>query len=174
MLVRGGLAGRGIRLLSRLRGPLVAGVVLICAACTTFDTNNEDVVTFVFTQPTTECEVFVGNTSYGHVSISKSAIGIPRGNEPMRISCLAASFAPVSAEVSIVRTRDQKVDVLGVGVPTPQALGARVVEPIERVTGPSPIRNPLPSGEKSGYPPRVTVDIAQRAVLVPPGWQTRM
>jgi hypothetical protein len=159
---------------ARLFGPLVAALVLVCAGCTTFDTNSEDVVTFVFAQPTTECEVFVGNTSYGHVSLSKSAIGIPRGNDPLRLSCVAASFAPVSAEVSIIRTRDQKVDVLGVGVPTPQALGARVVEPIERVTGPSPIRNPLPSGEKSGYPPRITVDIAQRAVLVPAGWQTRM
>ncbi len=174
MLAGGGIAGRGIGLFWRLCGPLVAGLVLICAGCTTFNTNTDDVVTFMFTQPTTECEVFVGNTSYGHVSISKSAIGIPRGNEPMRLSCVAASFAPVSAEISITRTRDQKVDVLGVGVPTPQALGARVVEPIERVTGPSPIRNPLPSGEKTGYPPRITVDIAQRSVLVPAGWQTRM
>lgn len=158
----------------RLVKPLAAAMVLVCAACTTFDTNNEDIVTFVFAQPTTECEVFVGNASFGRVSISKPAIGVPRGNEPLRLSCAAAAFAPISAEVSIIRTRDQKVDVLGVGVPTPQALGARVVEPIERVTGPSPIRSPIPTGEKTGYPPRITVDIAQRAVLVPPGWQTRM
>ncbi len=56
---------------------------------------------------------------------------------------------------------------------TPQALGARVAEPIERVTGPSPIRNPL-SNEKTGYPPRITVDIAERSVIVPSGWQSRM
>lgn len=153
--------------------PPVAALVLFCAGCTTFNTSTDDVVTFVFTQPTTECEVFVGNTSYGTVSISKPAIGIPRGNDPLRISCGAIAYAPISAEVSIIRTRDQKVDVLGVGVPTPQALSARVAEPIERVTGPSPIRNPL-SSEKSGYPPRVTVDIAQRSVIVPSGWQTRM
>ena len=158
----------------RLLGPLVAGLVLVCAGCTTFDTDREDVVSFVFTQPTTECEVFVGNNSLGRVSLSKSAIGVPRGTEPLRLSCAAASFAPISAEVSIARTRDQRVDVLGVGVLTPQALGARVVEPITNVTGPSPIPNPLPGGEKTGYPPRITVDIAQRAVLVPSGWQTRM
>lgn len=158
----------------RIFGPLVAALVFVCAGCTTFDTNNEDVVTFVFTQPTTECEVFVGNTSYGHVSLSRSAIGIPRGNDPLRISCVAASFAPVSAEVSIARTRDEKLEVLGVGVPTARALGARAVEPIERVTGPSRIPNPLPGSEKTGYPPRITVDIAQRTVLVPSGWQTRM
>ncbi len=157
----------------RCLGPLIAGLVLLCAGCTTFDTERDDVVTFVFTQPTTECEVFVGNTSVGRVSISRAAIGIPRGNEPLRLSCSAASFAPLSAEVSIIRTRDQKLDVLGVGVPTPQALGARVAEPIERLTGPSPIPNPL-STEKTGYPPRVTVDIAQRAVIPSPGWQTRM
>jgi hypothetical protein len=154
-------------------GPLAAGLVLFCAGCTTFDTERDDVVTFVFTQPTTQCEVFVGNTSLGQVSISKAAIGVPRGNDPLRISCSAASYAPISAEVAIVRTRDQKVDVLGVGVPTPQALGARVAEPIERVTGASPIPNPL-STEKTGYPPRITVDIAQRAVIPSPGWQTRM
>jgi hypothetical protein len=160
--------------LVRLFGPLAAGLVLISAGCTTFDTERDDVVTFVFTQPTTECEVFLGNSSLGFVSISKSAIGVPRGNEPLRLSCAAASYAPISAEVSVARTRDQKVDVLGVGVPTPQALGARVVEPIERVTGPSPIPNPLPGREKTGYPPRITVDIAQRAVIVPSGWQSRM
>ncbi len=153
--------------------PPVAALVLLSAGCTTFDTATDDVVTFVFTQPTTECEVFVGNTAYGHVSISRSAIGIPRGNDPLRLSCIATAYAPISAEVSITRTRDQKLDVLGVGVPTPQALGARVAEPIERVTGPSPIRNPL-STEKSGYPPRITVDIAQRSVIVPSGWQSRM
>lgn len=147
--------------------------MLVSAGCTTFDTNNEDIVTFVFAQPTTECEVFVGNASFGRVSISKPAIGIPRGNDPLRLSCVAAAYAPISAEVAITRTRDQKVDVLGVGVPTPQALGARVAEPIERVTGPSPLPNPL-STEKSGYPPRITVDIAQRAIVVPSGWQTRM
>lgn len=161
-------------MLARICGPLAAGLVFLCAGCTTYDFEREDIVTFVFAQPTTECEVFVGNTSLGHVSLSKVAIGVPRGSEPLRLSCVAASFAPISAEVSIARTRDQKVDVLGVGVPTPQALGARVVEPIERVTGPSPIRNPLPGGEKTGYPPRITVDIAQRTVLVPSGWQTRM
>jgi hypothetical protein len=160
--------------LVRLFGPLAAALVLVCAGCTTFDTERDDVVTFVFTQPTTECEVFVGNSSLGFVSISKSAIGVPRGNEPLRLSCAAASYAPISAEVSVARTRDQKVDVLGVGVPTPQALGARVVEPIERVTGPSPIPNPLPGREKTGYPPRITVDIAQRAVIVPSGWQSRL
>ena len=153
--------------------PPVAALVLLCAGCTTFNTNTDDVVTFVFTQPTTECEVFVGNTSYGNVSISKPAIGIPRGNDPLRISCAAIAYAPISAEVSVIRTRDQKLDVLGLGVPTPQALGARVAEPIERVTGPSPIRNPL-SNEKTGYPPRITVDIAQRTVIVPSGWQSRM
>jgi hypothetical protein len=161
-------------LFGRFFGPPVAALVLFCAGCTTFDTNTEDVVTFVFAQPTTECEVFVGNTSYGSVSISKPALGIPRGNDPLRISCVAASFAPVSAEISIVRTRDEKLEVLGVGVPTARALGARAVEPLERVTGPSRIPNPLPGGEKTGYPPRITVDIAQRAVLVPSGWQTRM
>lgn len=161
-------------MLARVCGPLIAGLVLLCAGCTSFDASTEDVVTFVFTQPTTECEVFVGNASYGRVSISKPVIGIPRGNDPLRLSCAAAAFAPVSAEVSIVRTRDQKVDVLGVGVPTPQALGTRVVEPITNLTGPSPIPNILPTGEKTGYPPRITVDIAQRTVLVPSGWQTRM
>lgn len=163
-----------MRVLLRLVGPLVAVLVLHCAGCTTFDTERDDVVTFVFTQPTTECEVFVGSTSLGHVSISRTAIGVPRGNEPLRLSCAAASYAPIAAEVSIVRTRDRKVDVLGVNVPTPQALGARVVEPIERITGPSPIRSPLPTGEKTGYPPRITVDIAQRSVIVPDGWQSRM
>ncbi len=158
----------------RIFGPLAAALVTVCAGCTTFDTNTEDVVTFVFAQPTTECEVFVGNASYGRVNLAKPVIGVPRGNDPLRLSCTAAAFAPVSAEVSIIRTRDQKVDVLGVGVPTPQALSARVSEPIERITGPSPIRNPLPTGEKTGYPPRITVDIAQRSILVPPGWQTRM
>lgn len=158
----------------RFFGPLSAALALVCAGCTTFDTEREDIVTFVFAQPTTECEVFVGNGSLGLVSISKPAIGVPRGTEPLRLSCAAASYAPISAEISISRTRDQKVDVLGVGVPTPQALGARVVEPIERVTGPSPLPNPLPGREKTGYPPRITVDIAQRAVVVPPGWQSRM
>jgi hypothetical protein len=157
----------------RLFGPLAAGLVLICAGCTTFDTERDDIVTFVFTQPTTQCEVFVGNSSLGFVSISKPAVGVPRGTEPLRLSCSAASYAPISAEVSVTRTRDQKVDVLGVGVPTPQALGARVTEPITNITGPSPIPNPL-STEKAGYPPRITVDIAQRAVIVPSGWQTRM
>lgn len=161
-------------MLVRLFGPLTAALVLFCAGCTTFDIDRDDVVTFVFTQPTTECEVFVGNASVGFVSISKSALGVPRGSEPLRLSCSAASFAPIAAEVSIARTRDQKVDVLGVGVPTPQALGARVVEPITNITGPSPIRNPLPGGEKTGYPPRITVDIAQRSVIVPSGWQSRM
>jgi hypothetical protein len=153
-------------------GPPVAGLALLCAGCTTFDTNNDDVVTFVFTQPTTQCEVFVGNTSYGIVSISKPAIGIPRGNDPLRISCGAEAYAPISAEVSIRRARDQKVDVLGVGVPTPQALGARVVEPIANLT-PRGVPN-LAATDKTGYPPRITVDIAQRSVLVPDGWQTRM
>ena len=41
---------------ARLFGPLVAALVLVCAGCTTFDTNSEDVVTFVFAQPTTECD----------------------------------------------------------------------------------------------------------------------
>lgn len=160
-------------MVARFFGPLVAVLAFLCAGCTTFDTNSEDVVTFVFAQPTGECEVFVGNTSYGRVSISKSAIGVPRGNDPLRLSCSAEAFAPVSAEVSIVRARDEKLDVLGVGVLTPQALGARVTEPITNITGPSPIRNPL-STEKTGYPPRITVDIAQRAILVPKGWQARM
>ena len=154
-------------------GPLAAALVLMSAGCSSFDIERDDIVTFTFTQPTTECEVFVGNASLGFVSISKSAIGVPRGNEPLRLSCAAATYAPISAEVSIVRTRDQKVDVLGVGVPTPQALGARVTEPITNITGPSPIRNPL-STEKTGYPPRITVDIAQRAVIPSPGWQIRM
>lgn len=158
---------------ARLFGPLAAALTLFCAGCTTFDTNNEDVVTFVFAQPTGVCEVFVGNTSYGQVSIAKSAIGVPRGNEPLRLSCAAEAFAPVSAEVSIVRARDEKLDVLGVGVLTPQALGARVTEPIINITGPSPLPNPL-STEKTGYPPRITIDIAQRSILVPKGWQTRM
>lgn len=157
----------------RWSGPLVAAMVLVCAGCTTFDIEREDIVTFTFAQPTTECEVFVGNASLGHVSISKSAIGVPRGSQPLRISCVAAAFAPISAEVSVIRTRDQKVDVLGVGVPTPQALGARVTEPITNITGPSPLPNPL-STEKTGYPPRITVDIAQRAVVPSPGWQARM
>jgi hypothetical protein len=157
----------------RLSGALAAGLVLFCAGCTTYDFDREDVVSFAFTQPTTECQVFVGNTSLGHVSLSRSAIGVPRGNEPLRLSCAAAAFAPITAEVSIVRTRDQKVDVLGVGVLTPQALGARAAEPITNLTGPSPIPNPL-STEKTGYPPRITVDIAQRAVIVPSGWQSRM
>jgi len=160
-------------LFGRIIAPLVSALVLLSAGCTTFDTNNEDIVTFVFAQPTTVCDVYVGNASYGQVSISKPAIGVPRGNDPLRLSCSAASFAPVSAEVSIVRTRDQKVDVLGVGVLTPQALGARVTEPITNVTGPSPLPNPL-STEKTGYPPRITVDIAQRAVIPSPGWQSRM
>lgn len=160
-------------MLSRLLGPLAAALVLICAGCTTFDTDRDDVVTFVFAQPTTECEVFVGNAAIGRVSISKPAVGVPRSNEPLRLSCSAVAFAPLSAEVTIVRTRDQKIDVLGVGVLTPQALGARVTEPITNVTGPSPIPNPL-STEKTGYPPRITVDIAQRAVVPSPGWQTRM
>jgi hypothetical protein len=160
-------------LLGRFFGPLVAALVLVCAGCTTFDTERDDIVTFVFTQPTTQCEVFVGNASLGYVSISKPALGVPRGSEPLRLSCSAASFAPISAEVSVTRTRDQKVDVLGVGVPTPQATVARAVEPITNLTGPSPLPNPL-STERTGYPPRITVDIAQRSVLVPSGWQARM
>ncbi len=157
----------------RLFAPFTVVLVLLSAGCTTYNLDRDDVVSFVFTQPTTECEVFVGNSSVGFVSISRSALGVPRGNEPMRLSCSAASFAPISAEISITRTRDQKVDVLGVGVPTPQALGARVTEPITNITGPSPLPNPL-STEKTGYPPRITVDIAQRTVLVPSGWQARM
>jgi hypothetical protein len=153
-------------------GPPVAGLALLCAGCTTFDTNNDDVVTFVFTQPTTECEVFVGNASQGRVSISRSAIGIPRSDQPLRLSCGAASFAPISAEVSIERARDEKVDVLGVGVPTPRALGARVTEPVANLT-PRGVPTLGPT-DKTGYPPRITVDIAQRAVIVPPGWQSRM
>jgi hypothetical protein len=145
-------------------GPLVAALVLVCAGCTTFDTDREDVVTFVFTQPTTECEVYVGNTSIGRVSISRTAIGVPRGNEPLRVSCAAAAYAPISAEVSISRTRDESYGVLGVNVPTPRALGARVVEPITNITSPP----------KTGYPPRITIDIAQRAVIVPDGWQSKM
>jgi hypothetical protein len=158
--------------LVRWFGPLAAALVLVCAGCTTFDTERDDVVTFVFTQPTTECEVFVGATSIGYVSISKAAIGVPRGTEPLRLSCSAAAFAPISAEVSIARARDQKIDVLGVGVPTPQALGARVVEPIANLT-PRGVPN-LTATDKTGYPPRITVDIAQRSVIVPEGWQTRM
>lgn len=158
----------------RMLRPLIAATALLCAGCTTFDTNTDDVVTFVFAQPTTECEVFVGNSSLGYVSISKTALGVPRSNEPLRLSCQAASFAPISAEVSIIRTRDQQIGVLGVNVPTARALGARVVEPIENLTGPSPIPNPLPGGQKSGYPPRITVDIAMRKVTVPDGWQSRM
>ncbi len=160
-------------MLVRWFGPLAAVLVLICAGCTSFDIERDDIVTFSFAQPTTECEVFVGNSSLGRVSLAKSAIGVPRGNEPLRLSCAAAAYAPISAEVSIVRTRDQKVDVLGVGVPTPQALISRGTEPITNITGPSPIPNPL-STEKTGYPPRITVDIAQRAVVPSPGWQVRM
>jgi hypothetical protein len=150
--------------LARTVGPLVAGLVLVCAGCTTFDTERDDIVTFVFAQPTTECEVYVGNTAIGRVSLSKSAIGVPKGNEPLRVSCAAAAYAPISAEISIVRTRDESYGVLGVNVPTPRALGARVVEPITNITSPP----------KTGYPPRVTIDIAQRAVLVPEGWQSKM
>lgn len=151
-------------MLVRLLGPLVAGLVLVCAGCTTFDTEREDVVTFVFAQPTTECEVFIGNSSIGRVSLSRTAIGVPRGNEPLRVSCAAAAYAPISAEISLARTRDESYGVLGVNVPTPRALGARVVEPITNITRPA----------KTGYPPRITVDIAQRAVVVPEGWQSKM
>ena len=62
---------------ARLVGPLVAGLVLVCAGCTTFDTEREDVVTFVFSQPTTECEVYIGNNSIGRVSLARPAVGVP-------------------------------------------------------------------------------------------------
>lgn len=153
-------------------GPLAAALTLICAGCTSFDIERDDIVTFVFAQPTTECDVFVGDNAVGRVSISKAAIGVPRSDAPLRLSCSAASFAPISAEVSIKRTRDQKIGVLGVDVPTPQALGARVVEPLASIT-PRGVPN-IASTDKHGYPPRITVDIAQRAVIVPDGWQTRM
>jgi len=172
MLPSGSKAGRGSVLYGRFFAPLAAALALLGAGCTTFDTNTDDVVTFVFTQPTTECEVFVGNASQGRVSISRSAIGIPRSDQPLRLSCGAASFAPISAEVSIERARDEKVDVLGVGVPTPRALGARVTEPVANLT-PRGVPTLGPT-DKTGYPPRITVDIAQRAVIVPPGWQSRM
>ncbi len=149
---------------ARLVGPLVAGLVLVCAGCTSFDTEREDVVTFAFSQPTTECEVFIGNNSIGRVSLARPAVGVPRGTEPLRVSCAAAAYAPISAEISISRTRDESYGVLGVNVPTPRALGARVVEPITNIT----------STPKTGYPPRITVDIAQRAVIVPDGWQSKM
>lgn len=140
---------------------LVLGLLLACAGCTTFDTEREDVVTFVFSHPATECDVFLGNAQIGRVSIAKAAIGVARSAEPLRISCGTSGHAPVSAEISAARTRDQSYGVLGVNVPTPRALSARVVEPI---TGPP----------QTGYPPRVTVDIAQRKVVVPDGWQVRM
>jgi hypothetical protein len=150
---------------ARLVGPLIAaGLVLVCAGCTTFNTEQDDVVTFVFAQPTTECEVFLSNRSIGRVSIASAAIGVPKGTEPLRLSCGAAAYAPISAEVSLVRTRDESYGVLGVNVPTPRALGARVVEPITNITSPP----------KTGYPPRITIDIAQRAVIVPDGWQSKM
>lgn len=149
---------------ARAMGPLVAGLAFICAGCTTFNTDRDDIVTFVFTQPTTECDVYVGNTAIGRVSIANSALGVPKGNEPLRVSCAAAAYAPISAEISVVRTRDESYGVLGVNVPTPRALGARVVEPITNLTNPP----------KTGYPPKITVDIAQRAVIVPEGWQSKM
>lgn len=146
----------------RLATPLVLGVLLACmAGCTSFDTERDDVVTFVFAHPATECDVFLGNVNMGRVSIAKAAIGIARSAEPLRIACGTSGHAPVSAEISAVRTRDQSIGVLGVNVPTARALGARVVEPI---TGPP----------ATGYPPRITVDIAQRTVLVPDGWQVKM
>lgn len=141
--------------------PLLAGVLLATAGCATFDTNTDDVVTFVFAQPTTECDVFLANRAIGRVSIANAAIGVTRSDEPLRIACQAAAHAPVAAEIVAVRTRDQSVGVLGVNLPTARALGARVVEPL---TGPSP----------GGYPPRITIDIAQRNIVVPEGWRVKM
>ena len=147
-----------------MRRVFSVAAALLCAVlsgCTTFDTERDDVVTFVFSHPATECDVFLGNAQIGRVSIAKAAIGVTRSAEPLRVSCGTSGHAPIAAEISAVRTRDQSFGVLGVNVPTARALGARVVEPL---TGPPP----------TGYPPRVTIDIAQRKVLVPEGWQVRM
>ncbi|MCW5682062.1 MAG: hypothetical protein KF794_08705 [Xanthobacteraceae bacterium] len=139
----------------------VFAFALTCAGCTTFNIERDDLVTFVFAQPTTECDIYLGNTHVGRVSVANAALGVPKGDEPLRLACVANAFAPVSAEVTTVRTRDQTVGVLGVNVPTPRALGARVVEPI---TG----------APRTGYPPRIIIDLAQRTVTVPDGWQARM
>lgn len=152
--------------------PCVAVLTVFCAGCATIDTNTDDVVSFVFAQPTTECDVYVGNQVIGRVSIANSAVGVRRGNEPLRLACAAAGHAPISAEVAIVRTRDEAIGVLGVNVPTARALGARVTEPVANLT-PRGIPTLAPQ-DKTGYPPRITVDIARRQILVPDGWQTKM
>lgn len=153
--------------------PLVAVLTAFLAGCSTvIDTQNDDVVNFVFAHPTTECDVYVGNTNMGRVSIAKPAIGLRRSDEPMRLSCAATGHAPIAAEIAIARARDEAIGVLGVNVPTARALGARVTQPVANIT-PRGVPTLAPQ-DKSGYPPQVTIDMARRQITVPDGWQTKM
>jgi hypothetical protein len=131
-----------------------------CSSRTVIDQNTQSQIVFAFAHPATYCDVYTGNQPAGRVSIATPSLVLSRSDDPLRLSCVAPSHTPLSAEIAVVRTRDQSYGVLGVNVPTPGALRARVVEPI---TGPP----------ASGFPPTVTVDIAQRAVVVPNGWQAR-
>jgi hypothetical protein len=146
----------------RIVAPLLAVALTLagCSSRTVLDQNTQSQIVFSFAHPSTYCDIYAGDQSVGRVSIAAPSLVLTRSEAPLRLSCAAPAHAPLSAEIAAVRTRDQAYGVLGVNVPTPQALRARVVEPI---TGPP----------ASGFPPQVTVDIAQRAVLVPDGWEAR-